>query len=347
MQIAKGVQWVVRIFLLLLIIALGSNYLIRFVLSRPPKAPTISKTEPKEKPANEAAFQSALAAGNQALQNGEYTNALDRFLEAESSAPLLTDEQYEALKSARLQLAKIYESAGERSETENVYRLLAAYATRQAQAFYDQKQYKPAAVRAQDAEEFCAHLTEDKRDALQSAIYYEASSLRILQRYTEAEDAQLRLIDYLKASVDDSDPYFAQAYMTLAGTYADAKDWAGLERALHQVIESCDRANAKQNWSGLPIVKNWAEYNLVIAYYREGDPDTALSKADEFFTAYSNAQPDPMHPVNVAYHPHEFASLALQIASEAKMPVAVDLWKRRGGVLSGQVNVIALRPTSQ
>lgn len=348
MQIPKIAQWLVRGFLLLIVVGLGSNYLIRFYLTSSLKPQSGPHEAPEQKPTNDATFRAALEAGNQTIRDGQYADALDHFLEAERSEPFLTDTQYDALKAARLHLAQIYESASERSATDSVYRALSACAVRQSRARYDRKEYDKAAIRAQDAEELANHLTEGKRDALQDAMYLEVSSLTLLTHYAEAIEAQQRLIDFLNTAADDSDPYFAQAYMTMADLKARAQDWRGFEFALHETIDACDRANSRQQWSGLPIVKNWSEYNLVIAYYREGQLDTAFSKADDFYREYSNTTPDTLHPINVSYHAKDFASLAVEIAREANMPEEEQRWKERGGFGLGSVNVISrLHPDPQ
>lgn len=346
MEIPKA--WLLRGFLLLVVIGLGSNYLIRFFLTYSPTAQAKPQEISKEKPANDAAFRSALEAGNQAIRNGQYTDAMDRFVDTEHSGPQLTDEQYDALRAARLQLAQIYEAASERSSTDSIYRALADGAIRQSQARYDRKEYDKAVVRARDAEEFAAHLSDGKKETMQNATYLEVSSLTLLARYPEAAQAQQRFIDFFKTTADDSDPYFAQAYMTLADIHAKANDWQGFEQALHQTIDACDRVTGRYQWTNLAIVKNWSEYNLVIAYYRAGDVETAFSKADDFFQEYSNLSPGTQPGVNVAYHARDFASLAVEIAREAKMPAEEQRWKERGGMGLGNVNVISpLHPDPQ
>jgi tetratricopeptide (TPR) repeat protein len=351
MQISKGWQWVVRAVLLLLIIALGSYYLIRLALNSPPKPQTASTTESKEPPANEAAFRSALEAGNQALRDGRYTDALDRFLEAERSGERLSDEQYEALKNSRLQLARIYEAGADNSAAQRVYHLLTDCALQQGYAQSRAKQWERALARAQDSEDLSGHLTEDRRGALQHAIGLAASSLVELQRYPEAAQAQQRLIDYLKATVDGDDWAFTFNYESLAETYSKAQNWPGFEQTLLLAIAACDRTLANLPAENGPTIsdatrrtKNVAQYNLVIAYYRKGSTETALSKADDFFAAYPEGPQDPMHPITVQFHSRDFASLALTIATEAKRPQDVDYWRQKGGVVQGDFYVIALHP---
>jgi len=350
MQISKGWQRVVRAVLLLLIICLGSNYLIRLVLNSPPKQQTASKTESKEPPANEAAFRSALEAGNQALRDGRYTDALDRFLEAERSGEQLSDEQYEALKNSRLQLARIYEAGGDNSAAQRVYQVLTDCALQQGFAQSRAKQWERALARAQDSEDLSAHLT-DRRGALQYATGLAASSLEALQRYPEAVQVRQRMIDYLKATVDGDDSAFGSYYESLAETYSKAQNWPAFESTLLLAIAACDRTLANPPAENERTIsdftrqtKNVAQYNLVIAYYREGNIETALSKADDFFAAYPEGPQDPMHPITVQFHSRDFASLALTIATEAKRPQDVDYWRQKGGVVQGNFYVIALHP---
>jgi hypothetical protein len=321
-------------------IYLGSTYLINFALSRSP-APQKASGH-----ADEAKFRSLLKAGNQAIQSGRYSDALASFLAAERSADQLSDDQYESLKKSRLQIAQIYESSGNNSEAERVYRALATCAIRQGQALLGAKQLEQTLARGQDAEQFSNRLSEGKRDALQQSVYLLVNSLTGLQRYPEAVQAQQRMIDYLRASADDFDKAFSDAYLNLASTYAEAKDWRGFERALGLAIDSCDRtlahfsADSNQVLVGSTLInKNWAQYNLVIAYYREGNTDFALSKAEDLFAEASQKPQDPLHPVNVAYHAGDFAALALQIATEAKRRDAIDVWQKR----AGNVMVIGFR----
>jgi hypothetical protein len=42
------------------------------------------------------------------------------------------------------------------------------------------------------------------------------------------------------------------------------------------------------------IPRSWAQHSLVIARYQEGDPDGVVSKAGEFFSEYSQKEPDAL-----------------------------------------------------
>jgi len=161
------------------------------------------------------------------------------------------------------------------------------------------------------------------------------------------------MIDYLKSTADGDDWAFPSNYENLAETYSKAQDWPAFERALLLAIAACDRTLSNLPAENGPTIsdatrrtKNVAQYNLVIAYYREGNTDAALSQADDLFAAYPEGPPDPTHPLTVQFHSRDFASLALQIAIETKRQDAISLWRERGGIPFGGVTVGAFRPTS-
>jgi tetratricopeptide (TPR) repeat protein len=352
MPISRGVRWFAKGSLMVLAIWWGSSYLINRALHPPATPPEASKPAIEEHPTNEAKFQSLLDSGNQAFRNGQYQDALDRFLEAEQSGERLTDEQYQALKNSRLQLAQTYENGGDNLAAQRVYHALYDCALRQGQAWFRVSQFDRAVTRGQDAEELSGHLTEGRRDALQYAIYLLRTSLVELQRYPEAAQAQVRMIDYLKATVDGDDWAFGSSYESLAEIYSKGKDWPDFEHALLYAIEACDRTLEHPPTDNSSIAdaalrtKNVAQYNLVIAYYREGNTEAALSKADDLFAEYPPTPPDPMHPLTVQFHSRDFATLALQIATEAKRPNDIDRWREKGGIPSGGVSVGVFRPAS-
>ncbi len=345
MQMSKGVRWFVHGSLVALAIYLGSTYLINYGVSRPSHPQEAGARQVKHPAANDARFRSLFEAGNQAFRDGQYPEALASFLEAERSADQLSDEQYESLKKSRLQLAQTYESAGDNASANGVYRALADCANREGQALLQAKQYEAALARGQDAEQFSNQLNEGKSDSLQGAIFLLSNSLSALHRYPEAAQADQRLIDYL-SSADEYNQILGQAYMGLSSNYADAKDWHGVEQAQVALIDWCDRTHAHfttENHGPFvdpTVPRSWGQYNLVIAYYQEGDTDKALSKAEEFFAEYSKP-PDPMHPLNVVYHADDFAALALQIAKETKRQEAINLWGPRA---PGGLRVISLHP---
>ena len=348
MAISKGTSWFAKVSLMVLAIYLGSTYLIRYALAPPSVAKeSAAPRKIKQPPANEARFRASFEAGKQALSDGRYATALDNFLEGERSTDQLTDDQYNALKQARLQIAQVYESSGDNVAANTVYRALADCANRDGNALHKDKSFEGALARARDAEQFSDHLSEGKRDALQESTSLLVGALGALHLYGEAVNAQQHWIDFLKTSADDYDQAFVQAYMSLEGIYADAKDWHGVEQALAQAIEACDRIHshfsAENNAPFIDptVPRNWSQYNLVIAYYQEGNTDTALSKAEDFFTEYSQKEQDTTHPLSVAYHASDFAALALQIATEAKRPDDIDLWQKRA---PGSIKIIALHP---
>jgi uncharacterized protein YdcH (DUF465 family) len=353
MQISKGVLWFAKGSLMVLAIWWGSSYLINRVLHPPPKPLEAARPQIEEHPANEARFGSLLDTGNQALRNGQYGDALDLFLQAEQSGERLTDEQYESLKKSRLQLAQTYENGGDNAAAQRVYHALTDCALQQGYAQSRARQWERALARAQDSKDLSGHLTEGRRDALQYATGLSASSLVELQRYAEAAQAKQRMIDYLKSTVDGDDWAFPSNYESLAEIYSKAQDWPAFERTLLLAIAASDRTLANPPAENGPTItdatrrtKNVAQYNLVIAYYREGNTETALSKADDFFAAYPEGPQDPMHPINVQFHSPDFASLALQIAIETKRQDDIDRWRERGGIPFGSLSVAAFRPTS-
>jgi hypothetical protein len=350
MTISKGTMWFAKGSLMAVAIYLGSTSLIHYALSPPlrVKESTASK-KMKEPPANEARFKASFAAGKQALSEGRYPTALDSFLEAERSVDQLTDDQYNALKQPRLQIAQAYESSGDNAAANDVHRALADCASRDGNALYKDRDFDGALARGQDAEQFSDRLSDGKRDALLGATFLLTISLEALHRYPEAVLAQQRYIDFLKQTAEPYDQAFIQAYSGLEGIYAEAKDWHGAEQALAQVIDTCDTIHTRITTENValsdqPVIRNWAQYNLVIAYYQEGNTDTALSKAEDFFTEYSQKEQATAHLFGVVYHANDFAALALQIAKESNRQDAIDYWQKRTLGPNGGITTLALHP---
>jgi hypothetical protein len=165
MEIPKYFQWIMRGILILLVIGLGANYLIHYALHSPPRQKG-STAESKQPAPNEAVFRSALEAATQALNDGRYTDALDHLADAEHTAVLLSSDQYDALKNARLQLATRYESAGDLSASDRVYRAHISCAISQARYLNESKQYEEAILRTQDAIELAGHQRDGKDDSI-------------------------------------------------------------------------------------------------------------------------------------------------------------------------------------
>jgi len=350
MAISNGTKWFAKGSLMVLAIYLGSTYLIRYAVSPPSIAKeSAAPKKIKQPPENEARFRASFAGGKQALSDGSYATALDNFLEAERSTDQLTDDQYNALKEARLQIAQLCESSGDNVAANAAYRALADCANRDGNALYQAKDYESAVKRAQDGEEFSNHMAEGKRESLKSSLFLLSNSLNRLHRYPEAADAAQRLIDYLK-TVDEYDQDLGQAYSMLAGIQGDAKDWPAMDQALTQYIDWCDRTHdyltreSRGPFIDTTIPRSWAQYNLIIARYQEGDPDGALSRADDFFAEYLQKERDatPTRPLNVAFHSGDFAALALQIAKESNRQNAIDEWQKRA---PGGIKIIALHPS--
>lgn len=349
MAISNGTKWFAKGSLMVLAIYLGSTYLIHYGLSPPSLVKEQAGPKPIKQPAaNAARFRSAFEPGKQALRDGRYVSALDSFLEAERSADQLTDDQYNALKEARLQIAKVYESSGDNVAANNVYRTLADCANREGNELLKAKNFEAALARGRDGEQFSDRLNEGKRDALEDSTSVLFNALSALHLYGEAVHAEQHWIDFLKTSADDYDQAFVRAYMGLASIYEKAGDWYGVEAALIQAIDSCDTIHAHFTAANVAFIdptfeRSWSQYNLVIAYSREGNADTALSKAGDFFTEYSQKEQDTAHPLNVIYHSGDFAALALQIATEARRQDDIDYWQKRA---PGGIKIIGLHPVA-
>jgi tetratricopeptide (TPR) repeat protein len=350
MTISKGTMWFAKGSLMAIAIYLGSTFLIQYALSPPvPAQGSAAPKKFKEPPANEARFKASFEAGKQALSEGRYATALDSFLEAERSVDQLTDDQYNALKQARLKIARVYESSGDSVATNDVYRALADCANRDGNALLKENDFDRALARGQDDEQFSDRLTEGKQDALYGATFVLAVSLQGLHRYPEAVLATQRYIDFLKQTADPYDQAFVQAYSLLEGIYAEAKDWRGVEQALVQLIDTCDTIHSRITTENValsdqPVIRNWAQYNLVIAYYQEGNTDAALSKAEDFFTEYSQKEQATAHLYGVVYHANDFAALALQIAKESNRQDAINYWQKRTLGPNGGITTLALHP---
>jgi len=342
MPISKGVNCFARVSLMVLAIYLGSTYLIKALTSPAPGVKTADGSR-----ANERRFRSLLNDGSKATRDGQYKAASDSFVEAERSTDRFTDEQYDALKKARLQLAEAYNSTGGEMEAENVYRALINSALRDGNDRLRAQEYETALRRGEDAEDFCSHLSDAERSSIEGSTSLSVTSLHLLKRYAEAAQEQQRLIDYLKANGYDSEEGFAQYYWTLAFIDSDAKDWHGAEQTFQMGIDASDSALARQLQAGklptadLTVFRNAGQFNLIIAYYQEGEISTALSKAEQFYKEYSERPSDPMRPWNVAHNADDFAALALQIAKETNRQADIELWQRRA---PGGIKVIALRP---
>lgn len=348
MAISKATLWFAKGSLMAIAIYLGSTVLIHYSLLPPSQSKQGGARKEgevpekiKQSPEDAARFQSSFETGNKALSDGLYATALDNFLEAERSASPLTDEQYNALKGVRLHIAQAYESLGDTSAANGVYRAMADCANRDGDTLLKTKSFEDALARGWDAKDLSEQLGEGKRDSLFAATSVLTGSLSALGRYSEAAEAQQRYIDFLKASAEPHDPALIQAYSLLDGIYSDAKDWHGAEEALVQVIKLSDGVDL----GGISILRNWAQYNLVIAYNLEGNTDKALSSAEDFYTEYLEKERDISRPTGVVFHASNFAELALQIATNAKRQNDIDLWHKRGAFgPNGGISVIALRP---
>ena len=211
----------------------GDRRLLRLYPPRPSRADRFAKgnriqgADPDSRRI-EIPFRSTLA--TKAFQSGQYTDALNRYLDAEHAAQVLSDRQNEALKNARLQIAQFYGNSGSPSEADGVYRAIIDGAIQQSQSFFLAKQCEQSLARAQDAEQFANLLNQNKLESLKPAIYASVNALKGLGRYPEAEQTEQRLIAYLNRTADDYDKAFSDEYMNLGYNRSEAQDWQGLRR---------------------------------------------------------------------------------------------------------------------
>jgi hypothetical protein len=195
-----------------------------------------------------------------------------------------------------------------------------------------------ALARYQDAEAFAGHLTDGRLTMLQQARSLEVGSLRELKRYKEAEETTQRMIDDLQAAANDYDPALQGAYLELAQTYSDEKNWGDEEHALMAAMEASDKsvAHYADLQGGEEMVqrslmnKDFAWYWLVNAYQSDGKTDIALSSADEFykFAAEHVGPAGELQP----FPRREIVALAQRIATTTNQRDAMDLWQRRASV---------------
>lgn len=337
----KIVRWSLRWFLFLVIICLGSSYLIRYYTYVP--ANSTHQKLPAGPAANEAPFHAAMDAGDQAIQSGDYNRALQQYLGAEHTAGRLTDEQYDRLKDSRLKILHTFEQGTESYAAQKLYRVMADCALHQGRELFRAAEYEDTLTRAQEAEEFSSQLDENRSQTLQASIYLSVEALEGLHQYPQAVEANQRLIDYLNSAPGDNEAALSLSYDNLASIYMDAEDWPNSEQALTKLIDRYNglitQSLSDQHMnSRSPLVfsmimsRDRAKSNLVVVYYLSGDTDTALSKAENYYN-------DP-----ATYQPHYFASIALDIAIKAQREDAIERWRGRGGVNYGIVKVMAVHP---
>jgi tetratricopeptide (TPR) repeat protein len=323
--------------LLAVLICVVSSVIIRYVALPPSPQDQVSRQEAKYRSVNDAKFRSLLDAGSKALKEARYSEALDDFQEAERSTDQLTSDQYASLKSSRLQVASLSEASGNNAEAENAYKALAASANQQGRALSRAKHCDAAVGEFGDAEKFSDHLTETKQASLLESRTSLAGCLQELHRVPEAVEATQRMIDYLRAS-DELNPALIEQYMNLAREYSIQDDWNRAEQAVLSASESSDKiitrlapdrgAEAEHRVGAAISQKAVALRWLIIAYKNEGKTDLALSTADDYFNFKLEAG-GRWGIIRLSSGQKDIAALALQIASAANRPDAVDLWQQR------------------
>lgn len=315
------------------LVFVASSAIINYVASRP--VPKRDLEEMKFRAVNNAKFQSLLEAGTKNIKNAQYPEALANFQDAEQAVGKLTDDQYTSLKTARRQIASIYEASGRDSEAQPAYKALANSGIQEGEALMKADQFQAALPRLQDGEEFSEHLTDTKRDSLLESRGALVNCFWELQRYSDAVDTTQRMIEYLRILSDPYDPLLTAKYLELVQTYSRENDWTDAEQYLLLAWGECDKriahfsglAGADASLNAALSDKDLTLYWLVTAYQKQGQTDHALATAEEMYTFIAqNSKPwSDLGP----YPRKEVAKLALQVASEAKQQEALSLWQKR------------------
>jgi hypothetical protein len=133
-------------------------------------------------------------------------------------------------------------------------------------------------------------------------------------------------------------PALIEQYMNLAREYSIQDDWNRAEQAVLSASESSDKiitrlapdrgAEAEHRVGAAISQKAVALRWLIIAYKNEGKTDLALSTADDYFNFKLEAG-GRWGIIRLSSGQKDIAALALQIASAANRPDAVDLWQQR------------------
>ena len=342
MQVSSGVRWFARLSLMAVAVYLGASYVIHVGTTPSFQRQKSSKEVPLHQNGDAARFRMLLDSGNVDLRNGDSSAAMSAFQAAEKAIAPLDDEQYDLLKQSRLLLAHRYESSGGGTSAESVYRDIVECGNRQAGALWNAKQFERAIARAKDAEQYADNVQENRTQLLAVARDLMAGSFDSLQRFSEEAEVQQREVEYLKSTGDEYSPAIANSLYTLAQTYYKSKSWHEMEQALVSANEACDHTLSR--YSGVsdqsgpnPIypelfLKNAILHDLVVAYYKEGEIDEALAKADGLYQFASSQEPGyggQSLPHNQPVPPVEAAKLGFELANEAKNEQAKEIWQDR------------------
>ena len=320
--------------LLIVLIVVASSALIRYVTSPTPPASEAAAQQQKFDSAQDQKFRALFDNGSKAFQEGQYTEALSQYQEAERVVPMLRDEQYTALKNAREQIAELYETGGSRAEAERLYKDMIESAFRDGAAQEHAQQLEAALNRYQDAYKLTDHLTEAQEIYRIRANKGEVVTLQHMNRYADAVNAAQSLIDSLQAA-DENDPAIVQVYMSIGETYQMQQDWQHLETTLVTAARVCDKIlernkaipyNQDPVWK-ISISEDQILYALMDAYDQDRKPDEALATAQtlydliaQYSTPYSEL---PVHGRK------EVATSAFRIATRANRPDIASTWRAR------------------
>jgi tetratricopeptide (TPR) repeat protein len=324
----KGGMWL----LLAILVAVSSSALIRWIAFPQPGYEQAQK-QAKLNAVQDSKFSTLLELGVKARNDGRYDEALSQFEEAGRSLPQLNETQYAALKQARLQIADVYETAGNSSLAESVYKALADSALHDGAAYLHARD-EIALARYQDAETFSQHLTEERSRYLLMATQAQSLCLRDMRRFSEARAATQRAIDYLQSTADEYDVSTVAQYMQLAETYQIETDWPHLEETITTTLTLCDKiishssgvSGADNPNTTLQFDKNQLLYAMMEAYDQDGKPELALSTADDLFNFVAQSSP---YAIPGPHDRRDIANSALRIALKANKQDAADTWRHR------------------
>jgi tetratricopeptide (TPR) repeat protein len=318
--------------LLLLLVGVLVSVLVNFVTSKPAPPPG---DQDRYRSVNDAKFKTLFDAGTKSLAAHQYAEALASFQEAQQTSSLLTDAQYKPLQDARRQIGETYATSGQAAEAEAAYTSMVRCSLQEGQALMQANRLDSAIARFQDAEQTTQNVTTDKPLLLHESYGGLLSCYRKLNRYADAEQVSLRMIDSLRTSADDYDMRFGNTYLDLAVTRDDHEDWSGAEQALLQSVESFDKTI--QHFStnddpqhllwGAASSKGYALYNLGLVREREKNIDLALAALDDAFQ-YSSQFHGPRGE-SQPYPLKEIAAAGQQISARAQRKDQVDLWTTR------------------